>query len=147
MGLFDKILGGSSASETLTKEEGFVAVLLCTLASDGNVADEELQALFTICGRTKLLGGQSPDRWKSMFKKIMGQLQKHGLAKVLADACQVLPKELRETAFALAVDMVFADGSVEAGERKLIELLQKELQISDVLALKVVEVIELKNRG
>ena len=71
--------------------------------TDGNVADEELQALFTICGRTKLLGGQSPDRWKSMFKKIMGQLQKHGLAKVLADACQVLPKDLRETAFALAV--------------------------------------------
>ncbi len=147
MGLFDKIMGGSGSSDTLTKEEGFVAVLLCTIASDGEISNEELQALFTICGRTKLLGQQSPDRWRAMFKKITGQLQKHGLAKVLANACQVLPPELRETSFALAVDMVFADGSVEPGERKLIELMQKELQIADALALRIVEIMELKNRG
>ncbi len=47
----------------------------------------------------------------------------------------------------IVVERLSGAAQREAGERKLIEMLQKGLQITDVLALKVVEVIELKNRG
>ena len=47
----------------------------------------------------------------------------------------------------MAVDLVFADGSVSREEQAFIDDLRRLLQISDELALKVVEVMTIKNQG
>ncbi len=42
MGMFDKILGGRSGENaTYSKQEAFAAIMLATVAADGNISDEE----------------------------------------------------------------------------------------------------------
>ncbi|PZO47941.1 MAG: Tellurite resistance protein TerB, partial [Phormidesmis priestleyi] len=49
--------------------------------------------------------------------------------------------------FALAVDLVFADGTVSVEEKAFIDDLRKILAIPDEMALKIVEVMTIKNQG
>lgn len=55
------------------------------------------------------------------------------------------PAPLRASAFAIAVDLVLADGEAGAEERKFIDELQARLQIPDEAAIKIVDVMLVKN--
>jgi hypothetical protein len=65
---------------------------------------------------------------------------------MLAACAKTLPPDLRESAFAIATDLVFADGHVEEREKEYIDRLQGVFGIDDAMALKIVEVIVIKNR-
>lgn len=81
----------------------------------GNILKPSLSS-----NRMELFRGQSADHFNSMIRKLQGLLQKHGPSFVLAKASETLPSDLKETAFALAADLVFADGSVESAEKQLL---------------------------
>lgn len=148
MGIFDKLLGGQgSENASLSQQEAFAALLLVTIAADGHISDEEARAFNTIVNRMSLYRSQSGSEFQSMVDKLFGLLKKHGASALTEKAAAALPKELRETAFAVAVDFVFADGNVEETEKKLIETLHKSLEIPETTALNIIEVIEIKNRG
>lgn len=148
MGLFDKFLGGqSSESLRLDEREAFAALVLAIVGADGNISDDEARAANAIFNRMRLFAPQSADQFRAMFDRLVGYLQKHGADWLIAKSVAGISTELRETAFATAVDLVFADGSVEATEKALIENLQRDLRVSDDLALKIIEVISIKNRG
>jgi uncharacterized tellurite resistance protein B-like protein len=148
MGLFDKFLGGQSSENVkLSPAEAFAGLVIATVGSDGHVSDEEVRAANAIFGRMRLFGPISSDQFSSMIDRLVGYLNKHGAEWLITKSTSALPDELRQTAFVTAVDLVFADGSVEAEEQALIERLQTTLRISDEMALKVVEVISIKNRG
>lgn len=148
MGLFDKILGGqSSENTTLNAQEAVAAILFLTVAADGNISEEERELFVAISNRMKLLRVQTADEFNAMIRKIRGLLDKHGFEPLFKKATQAVPAELRETTFALSADLVFADGSVEEAEMKFLEMAQGALGVSDALALKIVEVLQIKNRG
>lgn len=148
MGLFDKILGGqSSENTTLTKQEAVASVILVTIAADGNISDEEKEGFVAISNRMKILRDQSANEFNQMIRKLQSYLQKHGSKWLLEKAVVALPRELRDTVFALAADLVFADGSIEDEEKAIIESLQTALKVPDDLAVKILEVVQIKNRG
>lgn len=148
MGILDKILGGQgSDTTTLDKQEAFAAILLMTVSIDGDISDEEVESVIAISNRMQLLRNQTAGEFNSMIRKLRGLLQKHGASWLLAKAAERLPVELRQTAFAISADLVFADGTVEPGEKKLLESIQVAMGIPDDLALKIVEVLQIKNRG
>lgn len=82
-----------------------------------------------------------------MINKLLGLLSKHGPAFLLGKAVESLPSDLRETSFAVAADLVFADGIVEQEERDVLERLRTALQIEEHRALQIVEILCIKNRG
>jgi uncharacterized tellurite resistance protein B-like protein len=148
MGLFDKMLGGQSSSTVvLDKREALASILLVTVASDGHVSDDETGAFNATINRMALYQSQSGAEFSSMLDKLIGLLKKQGHTFLLEKAAASLPPELRETAFALATDLVFADGHVETEEKELLEEIQQQLKIPDDLALKIIEVLQIKNRG
>lgn len=63
-----------------------------------------------------------------------------------ADA-KAIPADLRPTTFALATDLVLADGRIGDREKSFIDQPQAVLRIDDATALKIVEVLLIKNRG
>ena len=69
----------------------------------------------------------------------------HGTEAVVALGAKALPPDLRTPAFAIAVDLVLADGEASIEERKFIDGLQELLQIPDEDAVKIVDVIIIKN--
>jgi hypothetical protein len=60
---------------------------------------------------------------------------------------EVLPTELRETAFAVAADLTLADGVLAKGEKDILSKIQESLIISEDTAVNIIEVMLIKNRG
>lgn len=148
MGLFDKVLGGQGSENTpLSKPEAFASILLVTVAADGHVSDEEAELFNTVVNRMQLFRDINGQQYSQMMDKLIGLLKRHGHQNLLTRACAALPEDLRLTAFAVCTDLVFADGTVEADEKVLLENIQTTLQISDEQALQIVEVMQIKNRG
>lgn len=148
MGLFDKLVGGqSSQNVTLSPQEAFAGIMLVTVAADGHISDDEAQSFVTISNRMRLFQGQSADNFNVMIDRLQGLLRKHGAQFLLDKATESLPRELKETAFAVIADLIFADGSVEDEEKALLEGIQGALGIPDDLAMQIVQVISIKNRG
>jgi hypothetical protein len=69
----------------------------------------------------------------------------HGFGPVVEAAAKALPDELRAPVFTIAVDLVLADGQASGEERKFIDGLQSLLNVPDEAALKIVDVILIKN--
>lgn len=148
MGLFDKVMGGrGSENAAFSKQEAFAAIMLATVAADGHISDEESDGFYAVINRMKLFKVQSVAEHKVMMDKLLGLLKRNDAIFLLSKGAEFLPVELRETAFVVAGDFVFADGSVEAEEMAVIEKLQATLGIADQQALKILEVLEIKNRG
>ena len=147
MGLFDKMLGGREAGSTLTPAEAYSGILLSAVAADGHIADEEAQGLYTITARMKLYQDWAPDKFRVMMDKLLKILKREGLDKLMSRSAQALPDELKEPAFANACDLVLADGTVEDEERAVVDRLQRLLGVSGDMALTIVDVMIIKNRG
>ena len=77
----------------------------------------------------------------------MGELKRGGPERLLDKSFPAIPPELRETAFANAVDIVLADGTVEEAEREFIDDLGGKLEIDKKRAKTVVQVMVYKNHG
>lgn len=147
MGLFDQVFGTSSKDVMLDSREAFAGILLMTVASDGHISDEEREGFIAASNRMKLFKGQSLNDFNAMMDKLFGLFHKHGAATLLEKSAGSLPNELRPTAFAVAADLVFADGYIEEEEKELIDKLRIVLGVPEQLALRVTEVLAIKNRG
>ena len=147
MGVFEKAFQErhpSPESVTLTPHEAFAAMMIGAFNADGRAAQEEAVRVNEIFSSTKLfrpVAGQV----RAVVERVSELFRAYGADVVLALAADALPVELRAPAFAVAVDLVLADGEATTEERKYIDGLQALLKISDEDALKIVEVLILKN--
>jgi tellurite resistance protein len=147
VGLFDKVLGEAAAADRLTVAEGMAGVALCACAADGVVSEEEASELASDLGRMSLYADATEREVDRIFEKLLAIVRQRGVDELLARSAAAVSAELRPTAFAIATDLLMADGTVRAEERAFLERIQKTLQVGDDLALKIVEVIAIKNRG
>ena len=148
MGLFDK--GGKTAVDdgaALSAPEAFAAIALAAVASDGYLSDEEAQSIPFILSRMQLFKSYSDDMMRRLFDKLLARLQTRGVDGLFVSAKDSLDADLRETAFIVATDLVLADGVVTEEEEKFLKDLEDKLEISGELALQVVRVMKIKNRG
>lgn len=145
MGLFDKVFGGNQPK--LTPQDAFTGVVMSAVAADGVISQEEALSVMTVLSRMKLYAGTSQGQMKAMLDRAVNTLRKDGPSPLVAAAKETLPPDLRDTAFAVAADLVLADGVVEEKEKKFLEELQKAMGVPDDVALKITEVLVIKNRG
>ncbi|AFC99647.1 putative tellurite resistance protein TerB [Methanocella conradii HZ254] len=146
MGLFDKVLGGSQPAR-FNAQEAFIGISLTAVAADGVINQDEAQGLFTALLRMKLFKGVNDGQMRQMFDRVLNLLKKQGAGAVINLSKEALTPEQKQTAFAIAADLVLADGVVEDEEKKYLDDLQKALEVPDDMALKVVETMVIKNRA
>ncbi|MBD2180285.1 MULTISPECIES: tellurite resistance TerB family protein [Oscillatoriophycideae] len=148
MGLFDKIAGGRKQTQTtLGPAEAFAAIALIAVAADGYVTDSEAQAISTILSRMQLFRSYPGDVMRKMIDRLLGILQREGPETLFNAAMSTLPDELKDTAFAVATDIVLADGEVTEEEEKLLNDLYRALEITEETAVKIIDVMLIKNKG
>ncbi|MBI4393183.1 MAG: tellurite resistance TerB family protein [Euryarchaeota archaeon] len=145
MGLFDKVIG--TTNEKLNDKEGFAGIALCAVAADGVITEEEALGLGTTMNRMKLFRGLNQRQMNDIFGKLVRVVKSQGVDNLMKHSAEAVPADLKPTAFAVAADLLFADGEVAPAEQKFLEKIQYSLGVPDDLALKVVEVIALKNKG
>lgn len=146
MGLFDKVLG-TSTIDKLTEAEGMAGIALCAVAADGQITDEEAAGLGTTLSRMQLYSGMSNKQVNDVFGKLVKVIRQSGVDQLLTLSAASVRPELKATAFAVAADLVMADGHVAGQEKQFLEKIQRTLGVDDPTALKIVEVIAIKNKG
>jgi len=147
VGLFDKVLGKESSTVTLNKAEAFAAIGVAAVASDGEVSAEEVHRVVLDMVTLRAFRGYDLRDLGNTLNKVAGLIKRRGTAPIIQAAKATLNKEELQAAFFIAVDLVLADGIVEESEKKFLEELQSTLQIDDETALKITEVVVIKNRA
>ncbi len=148
MGLFDQILGDrQSTSTNFSPAEAFASIALVAIASDGHFSDEEISLINASLGRMQLFKSYPVDVLRRMYDKLFGILRRNGMNVLLTAAKTALPYELREPAFAIATDLILSDGTVTPEEESFLNNLCQLLEINSETAMKIVEVMLIKNRG
>jgi len=132
---------------TFTDKESVVALLFLVVTSDGSIDPAEEELVIAASNRMQLLRHQAIPEFNAIVQKVRDAIDGKGRAEVFAAGVKGLPEDLRETVYALAGDIVFADGKAEKGELECLREMQEALQIPDELATRVLEVMQIKNRG
>ncbi len=147
MGLFDKVLGKENSNVTLNKAEAFAALGVAAVASDGEISPEEVHRIVLDMVTLRAFRGFDLRDLGNTLNKVAGLIKRRGTAPIIQAAKTTLNKDELLAAFFIAVDLVLADGVVEDSEKKFLEDLQVTLQIDDATALKITEVVVIKNRA
>ena len=148
MSLFNRAsLGRQQNQAALGPAEAFAAITLVAVAADGYTADSEIRAIGATLSRMQLFRSYPGDVMGKMFDRLMNLLQRQGANALLNAAVASLPHDLQETAFAVAADIVLADGDVTEEEEGLLNQLYSALGLSEETALKIIDVMVIKNRG
>ena len=147
MSLFDRASGSQSrVQNALTQAEAFTAIALIAVASDGNLSQKQRRDIYEALSNLKLFNSYSEDDMKSMFDILSGIIRHEGVNNLFDVAKDSLSEDFREAAFAVATDLVLADGILLEEQDFLTELYQA-LRIQRDIGQKIIEVMFIKNRG
>ncbi|MEM1393926.1 MAG: tellurite resistance TerB family protein [Cyanobacteria bacterium P01_H01_bin.150] len=147
MSLFDRASGSQSrVQNALSQAEAFTAIALIALASDGNLSKKQSRDIHKALSNLKPLSGYSEDDMQSMLEILSGIIRHEGVNNIFDAAKDSLSEDLREAAFAVATDLILADGILAEEQDFLIELYQA-LRIQGEIGQKIIDVMFIKNRG
>jgi uncharacterized tellurite resistance protein B-like protein len=131
----------------LSPAEAFAAILVAAVAADGELSAAESARLNGLLASSRVLSANPPDGSPTVVESALAVLTGHGLPATLTACAEALPANLRPTAFAQATDLVLADARIGQRENAFIEALRDALGINHALALRIVDVILIKNRA
>ncbi|MGB3636678.1 MAG: tellurite resistance TerB family protein [Rivularia sp. (in: cyanobacteria)] len=148
MGLFSGLsTTRQESSVTFSPAEAFAAITLATVAADGYLSDDEIQVMMASLTRMELFRSYSSDVMGRLFDKLCGITKRQGSDGLIKTAIASLPHHLHDTAFAVATDLILADGEVTEEEENLLQHLYTQLNISDEKAKNIVDAMIIKNKG
>lgn len=134
-------------STFLTAAEAFATIALVAIAADGYLSDQEGQDMTTILSRMELFQNYPGDALHHMLDDLLARLKSDGPGVLVNAAKEPLSQELRETAFAVATDLVLSDRTVTQQEQAFLDDLYQILEIPPEQAVQIVEVMTIKHRG
>jgi tellurite resistance protein len=148
MGLFDAVLGTESQTQSaLNPAEAFTVIILTATASDGYLSVEQANSIISVLSRMKLFKSYPHEMINRLFDNILGILQGDGFNALFNAAKDSLSQDLREAAFAVATDLVLAEGIIPEEEKNFLNDLYQALGVSSEIAIQIVQVILIKNRA
>jgi uncharacterized membrane protein YebE (DUF533 family) len=137
----------STQPVTVSLPEAFAAVLVAAISADGRFGVDEANRLQTVLSTSRLFEQAVQAHDVDVVERALNLLTDRGVSPVL-DACgAAIPPELRATVFAVAADLVLADARIDRREKAFVDHLQAALKVDDATALKIVEVLIIKNRA
>ncbi|MBE9156180.1 tellurite resistance TerB family protein [Nodosilinea sp. LEGE 06152] len=127
--------------------EALASIALVAIAADGYLAEREGQDMTMLLSRMALFSSYSSEALHRLFDALLIRLKQEGPGTLVNQAKGVLPPDLRETAFAIATDLVLSDRTVTPQEQSFLEDLYVILEIPKAMAQQIVQVMTIKNRG
>ncbi|MBD2516631.1 tellurite resistance TerB family protein [Nostoc sp. FACHB-973] len=147
MGLLDAVLVTESQTQpVLNSAEAFAVIVLTATAPDGYLSVEQANSITCVLSRTKLFKSYPQQMIKSMFDQILSIFQGDHFNTLFNVAKDSLSQDLREAAFAVATDLVLAEGIVAEEEKNFLNDLYQALGVSSEIAIQIMQVILIKNR-
>ena len=143
MGLFDGLK--TKTQPTFNAQKAIMTIVIAAIKADGNVSDEEVGRLRSMCVRSPIFAANSKEEDEAVIDFALNVSDQLGLDAV-KKAAEALKPELQETAFAFAVEMILADGMVGDKEEAFISQLAGLLGVSEELGRAVIIVTMIRAR-
>ena len=119
----------------IDQQKALVYTMVLISAADSDMTDAELGMIGDIVQHLPVFEGFDPeDLPKVAGTCVDGLAGDDGLDDMLDDIAAALPDRLHETAYALACDVVAADGNATQEELRMLEMLRHRLGIERLIA-------------
>lgn len=130
-----------------TPQEALVYIMVIVSASDRHMRDEELSRIGAIIRTLPAFAGFAQAQTLVVAQDCQKLLSEQaGLEGVLALVKDVLSPEMRETAYALAVDVAAADHAFELEEVRILDLLREHLEIDHAVVEAIDKAASIRHR-
>lgn len=118
----------------LSPQEALIYAMVTVAAADRLISQDELARINSMVRELPALRGID-DAWLSREAQECGKIlaKPDGVNKVVRLIVEALPRELRETAYALAAEVAASDLVFKADERAFLALLADGLQLDDLV--------------
>lgn len=118
-----------------SKHAALIYTMVLVSAADRDMTGTELRSIGNIVERLPVFGDYDATLLPKTSAECAEMLgRENGLEDTLATIKKSLPGPLRETAFALAVEIAAADRKVELEEMRLLKLIRERLEVDDLVA-------------
>ena len=134
----------NNSSIVTTELEAWFGILYSCISADKQITENETKILTRIIhSKQKFAEVDLATLFLKSFdlKKQLGQLT------FISACCEQIMDEDKNMLFALALEVLLADGVLEEEEKNLIEIISNSLKIDSKMSSKIIEVIFLKNKG
>ena len=119
----------------LDHHRALVYTMVIVSAADSDVPEAELRIIGDIVGDLPIFRDFDPDELAQALDDCTELLNReNGLEETLKVIKAALPAKLRETAYAIACDLVAADGAATQEELRILELIGQRLNIDRLVA-------------
>jgi uncharacterized tellurite resistance protein B-like protein len=113
----------------LTLDQAFVALLIATMEANQHTSPEEAARAHHIIWSMKRFRRKSGETVGRLIDDMRNLVEAHGALSVVAAAAGAIPTGRRSAAFALASDLILADGRIEPAERRFLKRLGDDLEL------------------
>lgn len=115
---------------SLTAQDALIAIMVATSASDESVTGPELLWIMRIVESLPIFEGYDRERIGRVSRTVFDLFEEEdGLDALFGLLREAMPESLFETAYALACDVVAADGKAAGAELRLLEEIRHELNV------------------
>lgn len=122
-------------TSTITPQAALLYVMVTMAAADASMTDDEMGKIGNIISVLPAFRDFSSEKLLPTAQECAAILQEDtGLETVLGLVKEALPVHMRETAYALAVDVAAADLTIEQEEMRLLELIRYTLDVDRLTA-------------
>jgi tellurite resistance protein len=119
----------------LSYHNALIHIMVTMSAADRTMSDSELAKIGTIVKSLPVFAEFDTDKMIEVANDCTRILQQEdGLDQIIDNALESLPDHLRETAYALAVDVAAADLQIEQEELRLLQIFRHKLDIDRLTA-------------
>ncbi|MCT7950186.1 tellurite resistance TerB family protein [Ancylothrix sp. C2] len=133
----------STTDLVLEPAEALMAISILATTADGNLSEEEKWTLYA--NHIRIFKSHSGEEFQALLNKVLQLIQQYSSAAVFAAAKVALTSQLRQSAFAMAADLVLSDGVLVAEEKEFLLQLWHALDIPDEIGEKILNVMIIKN--
>lgn len=114
--------------------QAMIHIMVTMSAADRTMTDEELSKIGSIVSNLPFFDGYDPDNLIADSRECSQILQEtNGLGNVISNALDVLPEDLQETIYAMAVEIAAADLVVAQEELRLLQILRDSLNVDKLV--------------
>ena len=119
----------------ITHQSALIYAMVLASAADGDMSDAELREIGELVRSLPVFKDYDSERLTHDSADCARLLAKdEGLGKVLDIIAESLPRKLRETAYALACDVVAADLHADDEELRLLQMMRFRLEVDRLTA-------------
>jgi len=120
-----------TVSKTINHHQALIYVMMTMIAVDAKIGNAELARIGRLVQTLPAFSGFDPERLTHVAQECGEILQEEtGLQTALALVKAGLPRALRETAYALAVEVAIADRNIAREEIRFLAMLRDALDLT-----------------